>query len=38
MVYRELEVNAPVDLSLYDLSPPPDIPVVEVDGEGGDTR
>jgi hypothetical protein len=37
LVYRDPEVNSAPDLSLYDLSPPPDVPVTEVDGEGSDT-
>ena len=38
LVYKDPEVNAPLDLGLFDLSPPPDVPVVEVDAQGRDSR
>lgn len=37
LVYKEPEVNAPVDLGLFDLAPPPDVPVVDVDAQGRDS-
>lgn len=32
--WKELSVNEAPDLSLYDLAPPENVPVVDVDGEG----
>jgi hypothetical protein len=37
LVYKDPEVNAPVDLGLFDLAPPLDVPVVEVDAQGRDS-
>ncbi|MBM4381572.1 MAG: DUF4292 domain-containing protein, partial [Deltaproteobacteria bacterium] len=37
LIHKEPEVNAPVDLGLFDLSSPPDVPVVEVDAQGRDS-
>jgi hypothetical protein len=37
LVYKDPEVNAPVDLGLFDLASPPDVPVVEVDEQGRDS-
>ncbi len=32
--YKDVEVNQPPDMTLYDLSPPEDVPVIEVDAAG----
>jgi hypothetical protein len=38
LVYKDPEVNPPLELGLFDLAPPLDVPVVEVDGQGRDSR
>jgi len=34
LTWKDITVNEPPDLTLFDLSPPEDIPVVEVDAQG----
>jgi dihydroorotase-like cyclic amidohydrolase len=34
LTWKDLAVNEPPDLTLFDLAPPEDIPVVEVDAQG----
>lgn len=34
LVYKDIKVNGPVDLTLFEVTPPPGVPITEVDGQG----